>query len=69
MPTEFTAQNGAPFKQQTKISVTGCKKPHLTNLQRALKACHKKRSKAKRRACEARARRRFSHKHKKHKKK
>ncbi len=69
MPTEFTAQNGAPFKQQTKISVTGCKKPHLTNLQRALKACHKKRSKAKRRACEARARRRFSHRHKKHKKK
>jgi hypothetical protein len=27
MPTEFTAQNGAVFKQSTKISVTGCAKP------------------------------------------
>jgi hypothetical protein len=26
MPTEFTAQNGAEFKQTTKISVEGCKK-------------------------------------------
>jgi hypothetical protein len=25
MPTEFIAQNGAEFKQTTKISVTGCK--------------------------------------------
>jgi len=25
MPTEFVAQNGAEFKQTTKISVTGCK--------------------------------------------
>ena len=26
MPTEFTGQNGAEFKQTTKISVTGCPK-------------------------------------------
>jgi hypothetical protein len=25
MPTEFTAQNGAVLKQQTKIAVTGCR--------------------------------------------
>ena len=25
MPTDFTAQNGAEFKQTTKIAVTGCK--------------------------------------------
>jgi hypothetical protein len=25
MPTEFIAQNGAEFKQTTKICVTGCK--------------------------------------------
>ena len=58
MPSEFTAQNGAPFTQQTKIAVTGCKKP-LTPLQKAVKACHAKKNKHKRKACEAQARRRF----------
>jgi hypothetical protein len=62
MPTEFTAQNGgAPFTQQTKISVSGCPK-RLTKHQqllKALKACHKKHSRSKRRSCEAQARRRF----------
>jgi hypothetical protein len=65
MPTEFTAQNGTLFTQQTKIAVTGCPK-ELTNeqkLAKALKACHKK--KAKRKACEAQARRRFGAKAKK----
>jgi hypothetical protein len=62
MPTEFQAQNGLELHQQTKISVTGCKKKPLTNkqkLQKALKACHKKKDKAKRRACESQARKRY----------
>jgi hypothetical protein len=28
MPTEFIAQNGAPFRQRTKIAVSGCAKAH-----------------------------------------
>jgi hypothetical protein len=61
MPTEFTAQNGAIFTQQTKIAVTGCPKA-LTKrqqLQKALKACQKKHGQAKRKACERQARKRF----------
>jgi hypothetical protein len=61
MPTEFQAQNGSELHQQTKIAVTGCPKA-ITNKQRlakALKACSKKHSRAKRAACEAKARRRF----------
>ncbi len=60
MPTELTAQNGQLFKQATQIKVSGCKR--LTpkqKLQKELKQCRKKRSKAKRKGCEAKARRRF----------
>ena len=60
MPTEFTAQNGAVVRQSTPIKVTGCKP--ITRHERLLKAlaqCHKKHSKAKRRGCEAQARRRY----------
>jgi uncharacterized repeat protein (TIGR01451 family) len=66
MPSEFQAQNGALFIQQTKIAVSGCPKA-LTNKQKlakALKVCHKKKA-AKRKACEAQARRRFGAKTKK----
>ena len=61
MPTEFTAQNGALFTQQTKISVTGCAKAltRKQQLAKALKACKGKHGKAKRKGCEARARKRF----------
>jgi hypothetical protein len=62
MPTEFTAQNGAVLKQTTPIAVTGCKKAKPTRQQllaKALKQCHKKQSKAKRRSCEAQARKRY----------
>jgi hypothetical protein len=61
MPTEFTAQNGAVFKQSTKIAVTGCGKHKLTRKQKlakALKACRKKHG-SKRAACERQARRRL----------
>jgi hypothetical protein len=58
LPTEFTAQNGEVFKHATPIKVTGCKK-HPSKLKRALKACRKKHGKAKRKACERAARRRF----------
>jgi hypothetical protein len=61
MPTELTAQNGLPFKQATQIKVTGCKRttPHQ-RLIKELRKCRKKHAKAKRKACEARARRRFA---------
>jgi hypothetical protein len=62
MPTEFTAQNGIVVNQTTNISVTGCKKKVVTKLQKALKQCRKKHNKAKRRSCEARARKRFGSK-------
>jgi hypothetical protein len=60
MPTEFTAQNGALFNQQTKISVTGCPKilTRAQKLAKAMGACKKKHG-SKRKACEAQARRRF----------
>jgi hypothetical protein len=60
MPTELTAQNGAVFKQNTQIKVTGCK--HITNhekLLKALKSCRKKHNKGKRKGCERAARRGF----------
>jgi hypothetical protein len=62
MPTEFTAQNGTVIKQSTPIKVTGCKVAKLTNaqkLQKALKQCHKKGNKGKRKACERQARKRY----------
>jgi hypothetical protein len=62
MPSEFIAQNGAELHQQTKISVTGCPKPpsKAQQLQKALRACKKKHAKAKRKSCEAQARRKFA---------
>ena len=70
MPTEFTAQNGALFTQQTKISVTGCAKAptRAQKLAKAMKACKKKRG-AKQGACEAQARKRFGAKGKAKKRK
>lgn len=62
MPSEFTAQNGAILTQSTPIKVTGCKSKPLTRHQKLLKAlkqCRNKHAKAKRRACEGQARRRF----------
>jgi hypothetical protein len=61
MPSEFTAQNGAVLRQQTPIKVSGCKAhPNRhRQLQKALKQCRKKHSKARRHACEGQARRRF----------
>jgi hypothetical protein len=63
MPTEITAQNGAQLNQTTKITITGCAKPKtLTRpekLKKALKACHKDKSKAKRAKCEKAAHKRY----------
>ena len=61
MPTELQAQNGAEINQNTPITVTGCPKAlsRKALLAKALKSCHKKRSRAKRRSCEAQARRRY----------
>jgi uncharacterized repeat protein (TIGR01451 family) len=61
MPTELTAQNGAIFKQATQIKVNGCPKTPTPKQQlaKALKQCHKKHDKGKRKGCEAQARRRF----------
>jgi hypothetical protein len=63
MPTEFLAQNGMKINESTKIAVTGCAKTKaLTRAQKlakALKACHKDRSKAKRASCEHAARRKY----------
>jgi hypothetical protein len=58
MPTELTAQNGLVFKQQTQIKVGGCTTPK-EQLNKDLKQCRKKHAKAKRKSCEARARKRF----------
>jgi hypothetical protein len=63
MPADFTGQNGATFSQKTPISVTGCaKKKALTRSQKlkaALRACHRKKNKAKRQACERAARKKY----------
>jgi hypothetical protein len=63
MPTAITGQNGAIVKQQTKITVTGCRKAKTATraqkLAAALKACHKKRGKAKRAACAHQARKKY----------
>jgi hypothetical protein len=63
MPSEFIGQNGAVLKQDTKVSVTGCKPAKaLTRAQKlaaALKACKRDKSKSKRQACERTARKRF----------
>jgi hypothetical protein len=68
MPTAFTAQNGMVIHQNTPITATGCPKRALTRAQklaRALKACRKDRSKAKRAKCEKAAHRRYGAKAKK----
>jgi hypothetical protein len=62
MPSAFTAQNGALYTQQTRISVSGCKRAltRAQKLARALGHCRKAhRRKGARRACQVRARRRF----------
>lgn len=58
MPTQFTAQNGAVITRSTPIAVSGCKK-RKSPLQKALARCHRKQRKARRKACEAQARRRY----------
>jgi hypothetical protein len=77
IPTEITAQNGAVIKQETKVPLTGCVKgtthkklSRAQRLKKALKACRKKHSKAKRVTCERHARKLYGPKHasKKHKK-
>jgi hypothetical protein len=63
MPTVFTGQNGAVFKQSTRIAITGCAKIRVLTraqkLARALRVCRKDRSRARRAGCEALARRRY----------
>ncbi len=66
MPTEITGQNGAVIKQETKIGLTGCVKgatvrklSRAQKLKKALKACRKKKNKAKRVACERNARKKY----------
>jgi hypothetical protein len=69
MPTFFKASNGLEINQNTPVGVTGCPKARkLTRKQKlaaALKACHKKKSKAKRAACQRAARKRYAAKKKK----
>jgi len=60
MPTLFKAQNGLEIHQNTPVTVTGCKA--LTRHQKllaSLKACHKKKNKTRRQACEKAARRAY----------
>jgi hypothetical protein len=63
MPTEITGQNGDVIKQSTKIAVAGCKTVKAPTraqlLAKALKACKKKKGKAKRVACEKQARKKY----------
>ncbi len=65
MPTEITAQSGAVIRQTTNIVPTGCngvasyKVSRAQQLAKALKLCHKKKSKAKRRACERQAHKKY----------
>lgn len=63
MPTTIVSQSGVTLKQSTKIALGGCPKSKaLTRKQKlakALKACHKKRNKSKRQACERQARKKF----------
>lgn len=70
MPTEFIAQNGAEIHQSTPIAITGCAKAptRAELLAKALTACHRKHDKAKRKSCEASARKRYASKRPKAKK-
>ncbi len=78
IPMVLTGQNGAPIEQKTKVSVQGCgavkatKAKKLTRaqkLKKALASCRKrfKRSKGRRRGCEAKARKAFGGKRRTHK--
>jgi hypothetical protein len=61
MPTLFKAQNGLEIHQNTPVGVTGCPKAK-TRAQlyaAALKACHKDKNRAKRKKCEAQARKKY----------
>jgi hypothetical protein len=61
VPTLFKAQNGLEIHQNTPVGVTGCPKAK-TRAQlfaATLKACHKDKNKAKRKKCEATARKRY----------
>ncbi len=77
MPTEIVAQDGAVIKQTTNIGLSkGCKggATKLTRarlLRKAFAACHKKKGRHKRVACERSARQKYGPKHsaKRHKKK
>jgi hypothetical protein len=65
MPTEIVGQNGAVIKQTTKVAITRCHgvKPFKeSSLNKALRACRKIKSKAKRVACEKKARKKYAHK-------
>jgi hypothetical protein len=68
MPNEYIAQNGLKVDKTVPIAVTGCaKKKALTRTQKlkaALKACHKKRNKGKREACEKAATKKYGAKSK-----
>jgi hypothetical protein len=65
MPTEYAAQNGTVLKQNTPLSVSGCAKlTRAQQLAKALKSCRTKHSKAKRKSCEAQARKRYGAKKK-----
>jgi hypothetical protein len=75
MPTEIVAQSGAVIRQNTKIALQGCRKVKASRplsrtqlLKRALASCRKqhKHAKAKRIACERRARKRYSAKRPSH---
>jgi len=72
MPTEIVAQNGAVINQTTNIATPGCgttapetaAQARAKKLKAALKACHKKKNKRKRVACEKQARKKYGPLHK-----
>jgi hypothetical protein len=61
MPTLFKAQNGMEIRRNVPVGVTGCAKAktRTQKLAAAMKACHKKHNKARRRACEKAARKAY----------
>jgi hypothetical protein len=61
MPTLFKAQNGLEIHANTPVGVMGCAKAKTrAQLYAAtLKACHRDRNKAKRKKCEATARKKY----------
>jgi hypothetical protein len=69
MPTKIIGQNGAEIEKTTQIKAAGCRQVKQfkeTRLQKALKACKKKKNKRKRIACERAARKKYGP-HPKHK--